>query len=47
MKLKSYSTDKNFVNKFIQIKRDNKAKLKKWVKENTGIDIPIDAMYDV
>lgn len=47
VQLKSYSTDKNFVKKFIDIKRENKVKLKKWVKENTGIDIPLDALYDV
>ena len=45
--LKSYSTDKNFVDRFIQIKRNNKMKLKKWVKDNTGIDIPLDALYDI
>jgi len=47
VQLKSYSTDKNFVERFIQIKRANKMKLKAWVKENTGIDIPLDALYDI
>lgn len=47
VQIKSYSTDKHFVDEFIKIKRDNKMKLKKWVKENTGIDIPLDALYDI
>lgn len=42
-----FAKDKEFQREFIQIKRDNKAKLKAWVKEHTGFDIPIDAMYDI
>jgi len=42
-----YTSDKNFMNRFIQIKRQNKERLKAWVKQNTGYDIPVDAMYDV
>ena len=42
-----YATDKNFVNRFIQIKKHNKERLRAWVKQNTGFDIPVDALYDV
>mmetsp|Transcript_26895 Transcript_26895/g.40989 ORF Transcript_26895/g.40989 Transcript_26895/m.40989 type:complete len:445 (+) Transcript_26895:1426-2760(+) len=42
-----YASDKNFVNRFIHIKRQNKIKLQAWVKQNTGFDIPVDALYDV
>ena len=42
-----YVDDNNFINKFIKIKRNNKKKLQSWVKENTGIDIPLDSLYDV
>lgn len=46
-KLAPYADDKNFVAKFIEIKRDNKQRLREWVKKNTGYDVPIDAMYDI
>ena len=39
--------DSDFIKIFIHIKRQNKEKLKKWVKENTGYDIPLDSMYDI
>lgn len=42
-----YATDRSFMEKFIHIKRDNKMKLQRWVKERTGYDIPLDAMYDI
>lgn len=45
--LKPYAGDKNFVKQFQAIKRANKAKLQKWVKEQTGYDIPLDALYDI
>lgn len=45
--LMPYASDKTFVRKFIEIKKQNKMKLQKWVKEQTGFDIPLDAMYDI
>ena len=45
--LTPYVSDNNFINQFIQIKRNNKKRLQKWVKEHTGFDIPLDAMYDI
>jgi len=42
-----YATDKNFVQRFIEIKRNNKVKLQNWIKEHTGFDVPVDALYDV
>ena len=35
------------MNKFVQIKKRNKERLRQWVKTNTGIDIPLDSMYDI
>lgn len=35
------------MDEFIQIKKECKMKLKKWVKTNTGIDIPLDSLYDI
>jgi starch phosphorylase len=45
--LAPYATDANFQKKIISIKRENKKKLQAWVKERTGYDIPLDAIYDV
>ena len=45
--LAPYATDKDFVDRFIEIKRENKARLQRWVKANTGYDIPLDALYDI
>ena len=45
--LMPYATDKGFMKAFMDIKRENKIKLKNWVKERTGIDIPVDSMYDI
>ena len=41
------ATNPCFVEKFSNIKRANKARLQKWVKENTGFDIPLDSLYDI
>ncbi len=45
--LAPYARDKDFQRSFIEIKRENKRRLQRWVKETTGFDIPIDAMYDI
>ena len=45
--LAAWSTDEKFVNRFIKMKRACKNRLKIWVKEKTGIDIPLDSLYDV
>lgn len=45
--LAPYATDANFQKKIIAIKRENKKKLQAWVKDRTGYDIPLDALYDV
>lgn len=36
-----------FVDNFEYVKRTKKQRLQKWVKDNTGIDIPLDSLYDV
>jgi starch phosphorylase len=45
--LTPFANDPTFQKRFIAIKKANKRRLAKWVKENTGFDIPIDAMYDI
>lgn len=45
--LKPYASDKSFQEKFIAIKKENKAKLAAWVKEKTGFEISCDAMFDI
>mmetsp|Transcript_23971 Transcript_23971/g.32121 ORF Transcript_23971/g.32121 Transcript_23971/m.32121 type:complete len:619 (-) Transcript_23971:556-2412(-) len=36
-----------FVRRFAEVKRANKKRLQTYVKESTGIDIPLDALYDI
>jgi len=45
--LAAYSDDPDFVERFIKVKVECKRRLQIWVKENTGIDIPLEALYDV
>lgn len=45
--LTAHIDDKDFLNKFVQVKRENKARLKEWVLKETGIDIPLESLYDV
>jgi starch phosphorylase len=45
--LSAWSTDKDFQDKYIEMKVNCKKKLQHWVKEKTGIDIPLNALYDV
>lgn len=45
--LSAYATEDAFVEKFIEVKVQNKLKLKQFVKERTGIDIPVNALYDI
>jgi starch phosphorylase len=42
-----YATDKQFQDQFIEIKKENKMALAKWIKAKTGYDVPVDAMYDI
>ena len=39
--------DQDFIQKFQRVKRDNKARLKEWVHKIAGVEIPLDALYDV
>ena len=41
------ATNPHFVQKFSDIKKANKMRLQKWVKDNTGVEIPLDALYDI
>lgn len=45
--LAAYADDEDFQEEFIQVKQKNKRKLQKWVKERTGIDIPLNSLYDI
>lgn len=45
--LSAFSEDNSFVERFIKVKDSNKARLQQWVKEHTGIVIPLNALYDV
>lgn len=45
--LAPHARSPEFLLKFTEVKRQNKQRLQKWVKENTGYDIPLDALYDV
>lgn len=42
-----YAEDPTFQKKFMQIKKKCKVRLAKWVKENTGFDIPVDSLFDI
>lgn len=45
--LAAFAHDKEFVEKFKAVKTKNKQRLQAWVKEKTGIDIPVNSLYDV
>lgn len=45
--MEAYADDEAFVQRFIQVKRDNKVRLQKWIKDTCNIDVPVDAIYDV
>eukprot|EP00884_Botryococcus_braunii_P009371 jgi/Botrbrau1/18435/Bobra.0072s0023.1 len=45
--LRKFADDLDFHAKWRAIKQDNKARLAAKVKEITGIEIPVDAMYDI
>jgi len=39
--------DEAFQNEWQRIKRQNKEKLMWWIKENSGIDVNINSLFDV
>jgi len=45
--LARFATESSFVKAFVDIKKKNKMKLAKLVKEKTGFDVPIDALFDI
>ena len=45
--LDDHAENPDFVSRFQEVKRENKQKLKDWVKQHTGIEIPLDALYDI
>ena len=46
-KLEPYAQDKDFVEKFFQIKKDNKEKLAKIILETTGYTVDTSSLFDV
>uniref|UniRef100_A0A6A7FVG7 Alpha-1,4 glucan phosphorylase n=2 Tax=Hirondellea gigas TaxID=1518452 RepID=A0A6A7FVG7_9CRUS len=46
-KLEKYITDKNILNRFLDIKNIKKEQLAKFIKENTGIVVDINSIFDV
>lgn len=46
-KLKPYSEDKDFCDKFYEIKQKNKENLAKYIKEHNGIDVDPKSIFDV
>ncbi|HPW51916.1 MAG TPA: glycogen/starch/alpha-glucan phosphorylase, partial [Spirochaetota bacterium] len=45
-KLENFINDKNFREKFRQIKLNNKKRFAEYIKENNGIDVDIDSIFD-
>lgn len=45
--LENFAEDPEFVEKWRDIKRDNKVRLVEHLKEMTGYDVPVDALFDV
>ena len=46
-KLIPYVDDADFRNRFMEIKRDNKVALAKYIKETKGIDVNPDSIFDI
>ena len=46
-KIKKFAKDKEFMQEFARIKRDNKVKLCEYIKEHNGIDVNPDSIFDV
>ncbi len=46
-RFKAFVDDEATQEAFAKVKRENKAKLAKYVKETSGLEIPVDAIYDV
>lgn len=45
--LKSHVTDPGLIEEFQRAKKENKRRFASWVRENMGLPIPVDAMFDV
>jgi starch phosphorylase len=45
-KLEDFINDKNFREKFRQIKLNNKKRFAEYIKENNGIDVDVDSIFD-
>ncbi|MBS4537732.1 glycogen/starch/alpha-glucan phosphorylase [Clostridium sp. D2Q-11] len=45
--LEKYSDDEEILNKFLGIKREKKEQLARYIKEEEGIDINIDSIFDI
>lgn len=46
-KLEAYIDDENVLSRLSDIKKDNKIKLAKYIKENTGIEVDVNSIFDI
>lgn len=46
-KLETYVTDENILNRFLDIKHIKKEQLAKFIKENTGVDVDTNSIFDI
>ena len=46
-KLAPYMNDKSARDEFLEIKRQNKIRLAKYIKEHNGIDVDVDSIFDI
>ncbi|ACZ01258.1 glycogen/starch/alpha-glucan phosphorylase [Streptobacillus moniliformis] len=46
-KLEKYLDDDNVLNKLSDIKRENKVKLAKYIKDTTGIEVDVNSIFDI
>ena len=46
-KLEKYIDDKEVLNKLLDIKHNNKVKLAEYIKQNTGIEVDVNSIFDI
>lgn len=46
-KLAPFADDKAFQSRFMEIKRQNKVRLAKYIKDNNGVEVNLDSIFDV
>ncbi|WP_197034486.1 glycogen/starch/alpha-glucan phosphorylase [Streptobacillus canis] len=46
-KLEAYLDDENVLNRLADIKKDNKIKLAKYIKDTTGVEVDVNSIFDI